>query len=156
MTSSVPQGSVISSLSFFIYINDLSSRVKSRIRLFAENSLIYCKISEDANVEILSSDLNNINLWCQEWGLKLNLSKCKSVHLLQKLSNHRHTYTVNGINIKTSEEVTYLGVTITSDISHGKHIRNINSVALKKLGFIKYILKVHIQKRERKMLFCFS
>jgi hypothetical protein len=85
------------------------------------------------------SDLNNINLWCQEWELELNLSECTSVHFVQKLSNQHHTYTVNGINIKTSEKVTYLGVTLTSDLSWGKHIRNICGTALKKRGIIKLI-----------------
>jgi hypothetical protein len=140
VTSGVPQGSVIGPLLFLIYINDLNSRVMSKIRLFADDAVIYREISDDADIETLSSDLNNVNLWCHEWGLELNLSKCTSVHFLRKSSNQQHTYTVNGINIKTSEEVTYLGVTLTSDLSWGKHIRNICGTALKKLGFIKRVL----------------
>jgi hypothetical protein len=72
--------------------------------------------------------------------LELNVSKCTSVHFLRNLSNQHHTYTAIGINIKTSEEVTYLGVSLTSDVSWGKHIRNICGTALKKVGFIKHVL----------------
>jgi hypothetical protein len=140
VTSGVPQGSVIGPLLFLIYINYLYSRIISKIRLFADDAVIYREISDDADIETLSSELNNVNLWCHEWGLELNLSKCTYVYLLRKLSNQHHTHTVNRINFKTSEEVTYLGVTLRSDLSWGKHIRNICGTALKKLGFIKRVL----------------
>jgi hypothetical protein len=70
VTSGVPQGSVIGPLLFIIYINYLSSRVNSKIRLFAVDAVIYREISDDTNAEILSSDPNNVKSWCQEWGLE--------------------------------------------------------------------------------------
>jgi hypothetical protein len=39
-----------------------------------------------------------------------------------------------------SDEVKYLGVTLTSDISWGENIRNICGKALKKLEFIKRVV----------------
>jgi hypothetical protein len=62
VTSDVPQGSVISPLLFIIYINDL--RDKCKIRLFADDAVIYREINEDTDAGILSSDLNNVKLWC--------------------------------------------------------------------------------------------
>jgi hypothetical protein len=47
---------------------------------------------------------------------------------------------VDGINIKATDEVKYLGLTITSNLSWGTHIRNICGIALKKLGFVKRIV----------------
>jgi HrpA-like RNA helicase len=61
---------VIGPLFFIIYINDLSWRVNSKIRLFSNDAVIYRDISDDTDAEILSSDLNNVQLWCQEWGLE--------------------------------------------------------------------------------------
>ena len=44
VTSGVPQGSVLGPLLFLIYINSLSQAVKSSIRLFADDCLIYREI----------------------------------------------------------------------------------------------------------------
>jgi hypothetical protein len=106
VTSATRHGSVIGHLSHFIYINDVSSRVKTRIRLFNNDAAINHEISEDADVEILSSVINKVHLKSQKWELELNLSKCTSIHLLYIQYNQHHTYTANGINIKTSKEVT--------------------------------------------------
>jgi hypothetical protein len=77
----------------------------------------YREIGEDSEAGILSYDLKNVKLRCQEWGLKLNLCKYTTVHLLQKPLQH-----------------------ITSDISWGKQKRNICGTALKKLRFIKCVV----------------
>jgi hypothetical protein len=53
MTSGVPQGSVKCPLLFLIDINNLSSRVQSRIRKFADDAVIYYEIIEDTDVETL-------------------------------------------------------------------------------------------------------
>ena len=59
---------------------------------------------------------------------------------MRRSSNYPHVYAVDDINIKATDEVKYLGVTITSNLSWGTHIRNICGRAVKKLGFIKRIV----------------
>jgi hypothetical protein len=140
VTSGVPQGSVIGPLLFIIYINDLNSRVSSKIRLFADDTVIYREIRDDTDSDALSSDLNNVHSWCQEWGLELNLSKCTTVHFSRKTSQQRRVYTIGGVSINSAEKLKYLGVTITSDLSWKTHIQNICGKALKNLGFIRRIV----------------
>jgi hypothetical protein len=77
---------------FIVHKNGLSTRVNSKIRLFTDDAVIYREISDDTNAGILSSDLNNVQLWYQEWGIELNLSKSKAVYILQShCSNNIHT-----------------------------------------------------------------
>ena len=41
VSSGVPQGSVLSSILFLVFINDLPEQVKSRVRPFADDTAIY-------------------------------------------------------------------------------------------------------------------
>jgi hypothetical protein len=46
-----------------------------------------------------------------------------------------------------SDEVKYLRITLTSDISWGKQIRYICGRALKKLGFIKHVVQRYLDEK---------
>ena len=58
--SGVPQGTVLGPLIFLLYINDINSGVSSKLRLFADDCILYRTIiSQDDNL-CLQSDLDLI------------------------------------------------------------------------------------------------
>ena len=60
VTSGVPQGSVLGPTLFLIYINDIVLNVKSEMRLFADDILLYRTIKNPNDHEILQEDLNTL------------------------------------------------------------------------------------------------
>ena len=75
VTSGVPQGSVLGPTLFLIYINDIVLNVKSEIRLFADDILMYKTIKNSNDHEILQEDLNTLKRWADTWLMKFNNPK---------------------------------------------------------------------------------
>ena len=63
-----------------IYINDLPDKIENVTKLFAYFSKLISVINGKLEVEKLQKDLNELDYWCQTWGMKLNVEKCKVMH----------------------------------------------------------------------------
>ena len=74
--SEVPQGTVLGPLFFLLVINGLGEDCMSRMRLFADNTLIYSTTESYIDAAKLQSDLTALQEWDQKWQVKFNPSKC--------------------------------------------------------------------------------
>lgn len=84
VSSGVPQGSVLGPLLFLIFINDLPATISSNIRLFADDCVLYNKVTNVHDSIQLQDDLVKINKWCEQWLMPLNKSKCKLICFTRK------------------------------------------------------------------------
>ena len=58
VSSGIPQGSVLGPILFLVYINDIASVVKnSHVKLFADDSKLYIKVSAYDNCHLPQDDL---------------------------------------------------------------------------------------------------
>ena len=67
VTSGVPQGSVFGPILFLIYINDLPNEIKSSIRLFADDAIMYRQILSQTDCTALQNDIHTLEKWEQKW-----------------------------------------------------------------------------------------
>ena len=61
--SGVPQDTVLGPLLFLCHINDFPTSVKSQVRLFADNCLLYRKIQTFNDHILLQKDLTQLGKW---------------------------------------------------------------------------------------------
>ena len=74
--SGVPQGTVLGPLLFLCHINDLPDSVTSKVRLFADDCLLYREINSIKDHISLKEDLKQLEVWAHTWGMRFNASKC--------------------------------------------------------------------------------
>ena len=65
--SGVPQGTVSGPHDFIAFINDISSDISSRIRLFADDCIIYGSVQTKDDEEQFQEDLNKLVSWASTW-----------------------------------------------------------------------------------------
>ena len=65
-----------SSLLFLLHINELPSCVNSKVRLFADDCLLYREIKNNQDQIDMQRDLDALMDWGSTWGMKFNATKC--------------------------------------------------------------------------------
>ena len=143
--SGVPQGSVLGPVLFLIFINDLPDNIRSSVRLFADDCVLYRNVKSLLDCQILQDDLNSLAKWEMDWQMKFNVSKCHSMKVT-RLHPSRHidfNYTLHQQTLEQVQSAKYLGLTITDDLDWGQHISEITCKATKTLGFLRRNLVWH-------------
>jgi hypothetical protein len=143
--SGIPQGTVLGPVLFVIFINDLPNVCNNLCNLFmfADDAKLYKTISNQIDSDMLNNCFLNILNWCDNWLMKLNVSKCKVLSLCCNSSNII-TYTYgstslmsNSVTLMHEEKMKDLGVTTDKELSFDMHIYDKINIANRMLGIIK-------------------
>ena len=150
VTWGVPQGSVPGPILFLAYINDLPDKLKSQVRLFADDTAAYLATTKPAESQQLQDDLNILQDWGHEWDMEFNPSKCHVIRVIRSRSPLPTSYTLHSQTLDVVSCARYLGVDISNDLSWKSHVTRISNTANKSLGFLRRNLKaLNPQLRER-------
>ena len=140
--SGVPQGSVIGPALFLIYINDLPNGIKSKVRLFADDTLMYLAINNSKDCQQLQHDLTLLQMWGEEWLMQFNASKCEVLRVSRARTKILLTYVLNGTPLKEADHIKYLGSLISKDLKWNKHIDVTTAKASRALRSLKRNLNI--------------
>ena len=77
VTSGVLQISKLGPLLFPAYVNDIGRNIKSTIKLFADDCVIYRKILNNEDMEELQKDVDRLREWVGKNVMKINPSNSR-------------------------------------------------------------------------------
>ena len=126
----VPQGSILGSLLFLIYINYLLNGLNSNAKLFADDTSLFSvvhNITDSAN--LLNSDLSKINEWALQQKISFNPDPTKQAQEIifsrkTSLRNHPAIMLNNSI-VNVTSICKHLGMIFDSKLSSDEHLKSV-------------------------------
>ena len=83
--------------------------------------------------------LNRVSVSCNLWGMKLNVSKTKTMIVSRSRTVHPQLtpLTLDGAVLKESADLVILEVTFDAKMSFEKHLHSVSSAAAQRLGIMR-------------------
>lgn len=135
-SSGVPQGSSLGPLLFLLFINDITSTIKScKVLLFADDMKVYKEIKNINDCFALQNELDGIYNWSKENNLLFNIKKCKQMSYTYSKKPIEFKYTMNYKELETVTSTKDLGIIFDKRLTFNDHVNYIISASCKKLGF---------------------
>ena len=144
VTRGVPQGSLLGPLLFPIYVNDMTSVVRSAVlNMYADDTTVYTTGKCPTLVaQCLTNELEHLSTWCQANHLRINPAKTTAMFLcrrgLQRCGSAK--IYLEGHQLENKSVTDYLGVTYDSQLTFRQHVARVTSKAygaLKTLCHVK-------------------
>ena len=111
---------------FLAYINDLPDQVRSRVRLFADDTAMYLALDRQDNLEILQKGLESLEKWEKLWNMSFNPSKCQVIHVTRRKNPFKLNITFMAVSSKVSHLKNTLG---SENLKWTDHINDISKKA---------------------------
>ena len=141
--SGVPQGTVLGPLLFLVYINDMSEKLSplTKVKLFADDSLLYRRIYGKKDADILQKDLTTLTEWEIKWKMSFHPQKCQLISFRpHKNLKFDFQYSIHGTVLERTENAKYLGANLDSRLNWKTHINS----SVKKANSALFFLKRHL------------
>ena len=101
-----------------VYINDLPEVVSFSIKIFEDDTKLYCSVITPDDVAQLQNDINALTKWSKQWQLAFNENKCSSLHIGPR--NPEHSYMMKGTMLASTSIEKNLGIHADSELKFRK------------------------------------
>ena len=100
---------------FLVYINDLERNIKSNIKFFADDTMLFSIVKDPAlSANNLNYDLDIIQKWAHQWKMEFNPDPTKQATELlfscKKFSPNHPQLIFNGIAVAKVKDQKHLGL----------------------------------------------
>ena len=109
----------------------------AHVTFFADDSLLYRRIQNNADCCQLQEDLDKLQEREQKWQMVFNADKCEVIRITNKKRPLCSDYFIHNQKLALQTEAKYLRVTIGSDLSWSRYADNITKKANSTMGFLK-------------------
>ena len=97
--SGVPQGFVVGPLTLLAFINHLLQNIRSRVRLYADDTILCLTITSEDNCRKLQDDLDALQKWEATWRMEFDDTKCEVLRISRSKTPFQHIYYLHGTPI---------------------------------------------------------
>ena len=99
------------------YVNGIWRNIGTNIRLFVDDCILYRKITNSLDVEILQADLDGVGGWAIENEMKINASKSGALSFTRERVNVPLSCTLNDRKVSEESSCKYQAIIISSDLN---------------------------------------
>ena len=107
------------------------------LRLFADDALLYHKVSQESDTLALQRDLCKLGPWADKWQMVFNPSKCYQMTVHRTRSPDHKNNTLYHQSLKAVQQHSFLGILLSHDLRWNQHVAKIVKKANSSLGFVK-------------------
>ena len=92
-------------------MNDLPDNLRSNVRLFADDTIVYLAVSSRSDAETLQEDLRRLEVWETKWCMEFHLGKCQVLTISRKLRPMQYDCKLHGTALGHVRLAKYMDLT---------------------------------------------